>query len=103
MQGAGAESEIVLEAMLSYWLSWYALPTGRADGINPYVSPLAIRLVRGEKLAMTPIFLGSLFFRLDECVQNLLKSMGRYTVVSYATFFQLFLWERFKSFGPQPA
>lgn len=89
MQGAGAESEIVLEAMLSYWLSWYVLPTGRADGINPYVFPLAIWLVRGEKLALTPIFLSSLFFRLDECVRNLLKSMGRVYSCLLRNFFSI--------------
>lgn len=33
-----------------------------------------------------------------------MKSMGRYTVVSYAStsFLQLFLWERFNNLGPKP-
>lgn len=62
------------------------------------------KLAKGERLELAPIFLGSLFYRLDECVQNQLKSMGRYTVVSYANsaFLQLFLWERFKGLAPQP-
>lgn len=67
----------MLEAMLALSLSWYVLPSGPEYGINPYAFPLAIRLAKGEQLALAPIFLGSFFFfRLDECVQNLLKSMG---------------------------
>lgn len=93
------------EAMLAYSLSWYVLPNGPKEWINPYVVLLAIRQAKGEKLALAPIFLGSLLFCLDECVQNLLNSVGRYTVVSYAdiAFLQLFLWGRFENLGPQPA
>lgn len=102
--GPGVASEVRVEAMLSFWLSWYVLPSGPEDGLNAFVFPLAIRLARGEKIALAPIFLGSLFHRLDECVQSLVRSMGRYTVASYAqtAFLQLFLWEHFKSYGPQP-
>lgn len=67
-------SEIVLEAMLAYWLSWYVLPSGHEDGINPYVFPIAIRLTKGT--CFGAYFLGSLLYRLDECVQNQLKPMG---------------------------
>lgn len=67
-QGAGATSEIVLDAMLSYWLSWYVLLSGPEDGINSYIFPLAIRLAKGKSLALAPIFLGSLYYRLDECL-----------------------------------
>lgn len=102
--GPGVASEVRVEAMLSFWLSWYILPSGPKDGLNAFVFPLAIHLARGEKVALAPIFLGSLFYRLDECVQSLVRSMGRYTVASYAqtAFLQMFLWERFKSYSPQP-
>lgn len=46
-QGTGAESDVVLEAMFVFWLSWYVLPSRPEDGINPYVFPLAIRLAKG--------------------------------------------------------
>lgn len=72
----------MLEVMLAFWMSWYVLPSGLEDRINPYVFHLAIRPAKGERLALAPIFLGSLFFRLYECVENLLKFMGRYTVAS---------------------
>lgn len=103
-EGAGVKTSIVLEAMVAFWLSWYVLPCGLEDEIHPYVFSLAVKLAKGEQLAPALIFLGSLFFRLDECAQSRLKSMGRYTVVFYANsaFLQLFLWERFKSLAPQP-
>lgn len=53
---------------------------------------------------MAPIFLDSLFHRLVECVENMVKSMGL-IVVSYAntSFLQLFMWERFKTLGSKLA
>lgn len=41
------------------------------DGLNQYVFPLAIRLAKGERFALAPIYLGSLCYRLDECVRNI--------------------------------
>lgn len=76
MEGPGATSEVVLEVMLAFWLLWYVLPSGPKDDINYYVFPLAIRLAKGEKVALAPIFLGSLYYRLDECVQSLMNLMG---------------------------
>lgn len=50
-------------------------------------------MARGEKVVLAPIFLGSLFYRLDEYVQSLVRSVRRYTVASYAqtAFLQMFL------------
>lgn len=103
-EGVGAKTKVVLETMLAFYLSWYILPSGPEDGIYPYVFPLAVKLVNSEQLALAPIFLRSLFYQLEECVQNQLKLMGRHTMVSYANFafLQLFLWGRFKSLAPQP-
>lgn len=91
---AGTGSDVEFEAMLSYWMSWYVLPSGREDGLNPYVFPLAIKLAKGERLALAPVYIGSLF-RLDECVGNIVKSVGRFHLVTHVdpAFLQLFLWE----------
>lgn len=103
-EGPGTASEVRLEAMLVLWLSLYILPSGPEDEINSFVFSLAIRLGKGEKIALAPIFLG-LFYRLDEHVHSLVRSMGSYTVASYkqTAFLQLFHCERFKSYDPQPS
>lgn len=102
--GPGIASEVRVEAMLSFWLSWYIFPSRPKDSLNAFVFPLTISLARGEKVALAPIFLDSLFYRLDECIESLVRPMGRYTVASYAqtAFLQMFLWERFKSYSSQP-
>lgn len=91
--------------MLSYWLSWYLLPNDPEDSLNSYVFPLAIRLVKGERIVFAPIYLRSLFYRLDECVSNITRSTGRLYVVTLVDtlFLQLFLWEWFKVLGPKLA
>lgn len=61
---------VVLEAVLAYSLSWFILPSGLEDGLNNYAFPFAILLAKGKKLALAPIYLGSLYARLDECLSN---------------------------------
>lgn len=89
--------------MLSYSLSWYGLTKGPEDGPNAYVCPLAIRLARGDRRALASIYLGSLFYRLDQCVDNIMRSIDRFYVVTHAdtSCLQLFLWEQFKTLGPK--
>lgn len=42
-----------------------------------------------------PVYLGSLYACLDECVAKVARSLGRYDVVTYmrSSFLQMFLWE----------
>lgn len=42
-------SEVRVEAMLSFWLSWHVLPSGPKDGINAYVFPLSNSSGKGRK------------------------------------------------------
>lgn len=55
--------------------------------------PLVIKLAKGESLALVPMYLGSHFYRLDECVGYIMKFVARYHVVIHAdtTFLKLFL------------
>lgn len=61
------------------------------------------RLTKGENLALGPIYLGLLYTRLEKCVQHILHSVVRYTVVTHADtcFLQIFLWERFGGIEPR--
>lgn len=90
--------------MLAYWLSCYILPSCLKYGSNAYVFPLAIQLAKGESLAFVPLYLGSLFFELDEVVQNLVLSIGCYHVVTHAdtSFLNMFIWEQFRSILQRP-
>lgn len=69
------------------------------------VFPFVARLARADKLALVLIYLGSLFYHLEECVNNVSRSIGRLFIVNNidTSFPQVFLWERFKTLGPKPA
>lgn len=84
---------VTVEALLSYWLSQCILRSGVEDGINTYVFPLAIRLEKGKKLPLGPVYLEPLYARLDKCAKNITRAMGRYDMVTYAhtSFRQIFL------------
>lgn len=64
----------MLEALLSYWLSWFVLLSRLADRLNNYVFLVVVVLVEGETLALEPIYLGFLFAQLEECVNNIVAS-----------------------------
>lgn len=72
------------------------------NGLHNYVFPLAVLLAKGSSLALAPLYLGSLYSRLDECSQSVLKSINRYDVVTYAgvSFLQMFLQERLGALWP---
>lgn len=38
MRGRREEEQLAVEALLSYWLSWFVLSSGPEDGINPFMS-----------------------------------------------------------------
>lgn len=73
----------MLEASLLNWLSWFVLLSMPKDGLKAYVFRLAVLLAKGEKSAFEPIYLCSLFARLDECVGNILRLAGHYDVVTH--------------------
>lgn len=57
----------------------------------------------GEKLTLVPIYLRSLYARLEEWY-NLPRPVGRCDLIAYAVtwFLQIFLWERFVAIAPKP-
>lgn len=50
--------DLEFEGMLAYWLLWYVLPSSPEDGLNPNVFPLTIRLAKGKRLTLAPIYFG---------------------------------------------
>lgn len=55
-----------VKALLAYWLSYFVFPSSLEDGLHSYVFPPAVLLAKGERLALVPFYLGSLYTRLDE-------------------------------------
>lgn len=53
------------------------VPERPENGLNPFIFPLAILLVKGKKLALARLYLGLLYAHMDECVSNVVCSMGR--------------------------
>lgn len=63
--------------------------------MDNFVFPLVILLAKGKRLALAPLYLGSLFDWLDECVCNIVHSVGHCDVVAHAdtAFLQMFISE----------
>lgn len=103
-KGEGSRMGLAIEAILSYDLSRFVCPSGPEDGMNPFVSSMAVVLIKGERLVLAPIYLVSLYARLDECVSNVVQSVGRYDVVTYVdtSFVQIFFGKDVELFLPNP-
>lgn len=68
-------------------------PVWTEDGCNQYIFPLAIKIAKSVKSALVPLYLGTLYARPDECIQNIPRSVGRYDVVPMRTLaFHRCLW-----------
>lgn len=89
-EGEGSWSDYMVEAFLTYWLSWYILPSQLEDGLNQYMFLPIHQVVKGSEFT-----LGTLYLRLDQCVHNFTRSVGHYDVMihTYLRFLQMFLWK----------
>lgn len=79
-----------MEALLSYYLSWFILHGRPKDGIYPFFFPIAIILVKEGELALEPIYFGSLYTRMDECITNVARSFKRYDVVTHVNLIHVY-------------
>lgn len=75
-------SDLHLAGFLVYWLSFFMIPDFHYEGLNRTVFLLAVILARGDFVPLGPLFLGSLFHRLDQVHSNTERSMGHYDMVS---------------------
>ncbi|XP_059624660.1 uncharacterized protein LOC132267522 [Cornus florida] len=93
-----------LAGFLCYWLDRFIFEGKPEVGINQRVYPLAVALSRGHALPLAPMFLGTLYYRLDMIKEDWARSLGRYEVTTYVScsFLTLFLYERFPHYAPPP-
>ncbi|KAF7124018.1 hypothetical protein RHSIM_Rhsim12G0101900 [Rhododendron simsii] len=99
------DSDLHLAGFLVYWLSFFVIPEFPYEGPNYTIFPLAASLARGDFVPLGPLFLGSLFHRLDQVHADTERSMGRYDMVSvvHTQFLMAFCFEHFPSLAPSPA
>lgn len=90
-------SSTYLASFLSYWLSRYILEGAPKDGVDPSMFDIAAYLATGLSVTLGPLFLGTLYRRLDMYQVGAEKLKGWYDVISYVltSFLQMFLYERF--------
>lgn len=55
------------------------------DRLNSFVFLLTIFPGKGKRLSHAPIHLGSLYYCLDECLDNIVRSVGRTNVTTTRT------------------
>ncbi|XP_058189259.1 uncharacterized protein LOC131306848 [Rhododendron vialii] len=99
------DSDLHLAGFLVYWLFFFVIPDFPYEGPNYTVFPLAVSLARGNFVPLGPIFLGSLFHRLDQVHTDSERSMRCYdmVLVVHSQFLMAFCFEHFPSFAPSPA
>lgn len=69
-EGEGSHNGLIMEALSTYWLSWFIFLSALEDVLKDYIFPLTILLAKGKNVALAPIYLGPLYARLDDCVAN---------------------------------
>ncbi|KAG5528472.1 hypothetical protein RHGRI_029232 [Rhododendron griersonianum] len=104
IDGPGLKEPAHLAAFLAYWLTWYIFPGPPKDGVDTALFELAAILASGESVPLAPLFLGTLFKRLDMLHDAARRSCGRYDLPIYvaANFLHMFLFERFPKVAPEP-
>ncbi|KAG5523899.1 hypothetical protein RHGRI_030784 [Rhododendron griersonianum] len=98
------DSDLHLAGFLVYWLSFFVIPDFPYEGPNHTIFPLTVSLARGDFDPLGPLFLGSLFHRLDQVHADTERSLGRYDMVSvvHTQFLMAFCFEHFPSLAPSP-
>ncbi|KAI8550611.1 hypothetical protein RHMOL_Rhmol06G0121000 [Rhododendron molle] len=104
IDGPGLKAPAHLAAFLAYWLTWYIFPGPPKDGVDTTLFELAAILASGESVPLAPLFLGTLFKRLDMLHDAARRSCGRYDLPIYVAtnFLHMFLFERFPKVAPGP-
>ncbi|KAG5523152.1 hypothetical protein RHGRI_035090 [Rhododendron griersonianum] len=104
IDGPGLKEPAHLAAFLAYWLTWYIFPGPPKDGVDTALFELAAILASGESVPLAPLFLGTLFKRLDMLHDAARRSCGRYDLPIYVAtnFLHMFLFERFPKVAPEP-
>lgn len=77
MTRVAKEATVISRSSLLGLLAFlFVIPSLPEDGPYSYVFPIAVILVKGKRLALAPLFLGSFYARLDECSMKMIRFVG---------------------------
>ncbi|CAN7083316.1 unnamed protein product [Brassica oleracea var. botrytis] len=92
------------EAFLVLWLSLYVFPARSHRSISKRVVPIAVRLARGERIALAPAVLAGVYRDLGQ-ISGFGRGGdcdGKLNLKSLLKLVQVWTWERFKNVRPKP-
>ncbi|EOA39176.1 hypothetical protein CARUB_v10012136mg [Capsella rubella] len=99
---SGRGGQMEHEAFLVSWLSLFVFPGTARRGISKYVTPIAVRLARGERIALAPVVLASLYRDLGRiCDFSREKCADKINFKSLFKLVQVWTWERFRNTRPK--
>ncbi|KAL3508504.1 hypothetical protein ACH5RR_027905 [Cinchona calisaya] len=101
------------EAFLSLWLSRFVFPGNEFDQIGEHVFPIAVHLARGTRIALAPAVLACIYRDLSLLKESIFASSKledessddsilALSLWAPLRLFQLWAWERFLMFKPEP-
>jgi hypothetical protein len=76
-----------------------------SDAVSKEYFAMAILIARGRTIPLAALYLGSLYNQLDVLANDEVSSAGNYSIdvpAFVSNFLQLFMFERFKGYGPVP-
>ncbi|KAK7291698.1 hypothetical protein RIF29_07056 [Crotalaria pallida] len=105
-------NEIEHEVFLATWLSMFVFPY-KNGLINKAVFPIAIRLAKGNRIALAPAVLASIYKDLSCLKETIFDDLAKnplvgdddeleVTLKSPFYLVQIWVWERFKNLQPEP-
>ncbi|KAG7594753.1 Aminotransferase-like plant mobile domain [Arabidopsis thaliana x Arabidopsis arenosa] len=98
--GRGGQMEH--EAFLVLWLSLFVFPATSRRAISKHVAPVAVRLARGERIALAPVVLSILYRDLGRiCDFGREKCADKVNLKSLFKLVQVWTWERFRNIRPK--
>ncbi|XP_010461930.1 PREDICTED: uncharacterized protein LOC104742607 [Camelina sativa] len=95
----GKGDQLEHEAFLALWLSHFVFPDKYRPSVSVKTLPVAVRLARGERVALAPAVLARLYKDLGEISRD--KSTKNLYFQSLFKLLQVWTWERFKKLRPE--
>lgn len=103
IDGPEYRGDLYLSAFIAFFLSFFLFPDFPIDAPSECVFYLAVRIARGDRFPLGPLFLGHLFQQLDHLSADLERSVGRYdiTTMVQTQFLIALVYEHFPSAAPK--